>query len=105
MLYVCSMSNPASDFLTYDIGFDDQWYLGNLRFGFETIIRLNVLGEITHMSAKTSSRQAIQTGHLDALALGGAAATVSAAVTLLLGVFETVGIYEGAMAVSTDPVD
>lgn len=34
---------------------------------------------------------------LDDLALGGAAAAVSAAVMLLLGVFGTIGIYEGAI--------
>jgi len=35
--------------------------------------------------------------HLDALALAGAAAVVSAIVMLLLGVFGAVGVYEGAV--------
>ncbi|WP_232700656.1 hypothetical protein [Halobacterium wangiae] len=36
--------------------------------------------------------------HLDALALAGAAAVVSAVGMLLLGVFGAIGIYEGAVA-------
>lgn len=35
--------------------------------------------------------------HLDALALAGAAAVVSAVVMVLLGVFGEVGVYEGAV--------
>jgi len=36
--------------------------------------------------------------HLDALALAGAAAVISAVVMLLLGVFGAIGVYEGAVA-------
>ncbi|WP_254524947.1 hypothetical protein [Natrinema caseinilyticum] len=35
--------------------------------------------------------------YLDALALAGAAAVVSAVVMLLLGVFGAIGVYEGAV--------
>ncbi|SFG95706.1 hypothetical protein SAMN04488063_3410 [Halopelagius inordinatus] len=35
--------------------------------------------------------------HLDALALAGAAAVVSAIAMLLLGVFGAIGVYEGAV--------
>ncbi|MDG5777145.1 hypothetical protein VB773_12455 [Haloarculaceae archaeon H-GB2-1] len=36
--------------------------------------------------------------HLDALALAGAAAVVSAAAMLLLGVFDATGVHEGVVA-------
>jgi|GEM_PF-477301 len=36
--------------------------------------------------------------HLDALALAGAAAVISAVVMLLLGVFGAIGVYEGVVA-------
>lgn len=49
------------------------------------------------MSTETRSHQSAETEHVDELALGGAAAAVSAAVMVLLGVFGTVGIYEGAI--------
>jgi ADP-ribosylglycohydrolase len=39
-----------------------------------------------------------ETTHLNPLALGAAAAVVSAAVMLLLGVFGAIGVYEGAVA-------
>ncbi|WP_435362376.1 hypothetical protein [Haloarchaeobius sp. DFWS5] len=56
------------------------------------------------MSTTTTSQDAFEMEptvgvmHLDALALGGAAAVVSAAVMLLLSVFSAVGVYEGAVA-------
>ncbi|MFC7130508.1 hypothetical protein [Haloferax chudinovii] len=56
------------------------------------------------MSTTTTTQDAYGTEatvgamHLDALALAGAAAVVSAVVMLLLGVFGAIGVYEGAVA-------
>jgi hypothetical protein len=56
------------------------------------------------MSTTTSSTNERETGrvsettYLNPLALGEAAAVVSAAVMLLLGVFGAIGVYEGAVA-------
>ena len=55
------------------------------------------------MCATTTTQDAYETEataeatHLDALALAGAAAVVSAVVMLLLGVFGAIGVYEGAV--------
>lgn len=55
------------------------------------------------MSTETSSNNVPETGsvsessYLDALALGEAAAVVSATVMLLFGVAGAIGIYEGAV--------
>ncbi len=55
------------------------------------------------MSTTTTNQDAYDTEstadvmYLDVLALGGAAAVVSAVVMLLLGVFGAIGVYEGAV--------
>ncbi|MDL5363217.1 hypothetical protein [Halalkalicoccus sp. NIPERK01] len=55
------------------------------------------------MSTATTDQEPYEMGmasdvmHLDALALAGAAALVSAIVMLLLGVFGAIGVYEGAV--------
>ena len=48
-----------------------------------------------HGAYETST--SIEAMRLDALALAGAAAVVSAVVMLLLGVFGAIGVYEGAV--------
>ncbi|WP_245634229.1 hypothetical protein [Halalkalicoccus paucihalophilus] len=56
------------------------------------------------MSTTTTNQDTYETEsttslmHLDALALAGAAAVVSAVVMLLLGMFGAIGVYEGAVA-------
>jgi putative effector of murein hydrolase LrgA (UPF0299 family) len=52
----------------------------------------------TTISGEFETGTAHETMHLDALALAGAAAIVSAVVMLLLGVFGAIGVYEGAVA-------
>ena len=55
------------------------------------------------MSTTTTNQDTYETEtttsvmHLDALALAGAAAVVSAVVMLLLGMFGAIGVYEGAV--------